>query len=67
MTLPAGETAPKAAEDTPGPPVAPITQPPVKRRPMMFAFLIVVFVLWIALLLLLYFTTVYPLRHPAGG
>jgi hypothetical protein len=33
----------------------------------MFAFLIVVFVLWIALLLVLYFTTVYPMRHPAGG
>ncbi|MGA2233083.1 MAG: hypothetical protein ABSH22_19445 [Tepidisphaeraceae bacterium] len=69
MTLPAGESAPKEADDTPGPgqAVAPIAQPPVKPRPRMLAFLIVVFVLWIALLLVLYFTTVYPMRHPAGG
>jgi hypothetical protein len=45
---------------------------PVPRlipRPMLFKVLCAVFALWVVMLLVLYFLTVYPLRHPSdpGG
>jgi hypothetical protein len=40
---------------------------PIKPRPFLFAFLCVVFALWIGLLLLLYFKSVYPRRHPPAA
>jgi hypothetical protein len=40
---------------------------PLKPRPMLFRLLGLFVVLWIALLLTIYFTTVYPARHSAPG
>lgn len=37
---------------------------PLKRRPRLFIALCVLTGVWIAFLMILYFTTVYPLRHP---
>jgi hypothetical protein len=48
-----------------------MSQPPalppmrIKPRKGWFVFFCVVFAAWVALLLLLYFSSVYPLRHPA--
>ncbi len=38
--------------------------PQLKPHPRLFKALFVIFALWLALLLVLYFWTVYPLRHP---
>jgi hypothetical protein len=35
-----------------------------RARPRLFVSLCVIFALWMAALLVLYFTTVYPRRHP---
>lgn len=40
------------------------SHPVLKAHPRLFAVLCVIFVLWLAALLILYFKTVYPLRHP---
>ncbi|MGD0768386.1 MAG: hypothetical protein ABSB42_09360 [Tepidisphaeraceae bacterium] len=47
----------KAPTDKPTPRLAP--------RPMLFKVLCVVFAIWMAALLVMYFWTVYPLRHPS--
>jgi hypothetical protein len=36
----------------------------LKPHPLLFRILCVIFAIWMALLLLMYFCTVYPLRHP---
>jgi hypothetical protein len=38
--------------------------PRLKPRPRLFKILCVVYALWIVALLVMYFWTVYPLRHP---
>jgi len=38
---------------------------PWRQRPLLFRFLIAVYLLWLVGLMVLYFMTVYPLRHPA--
>jgi len=38
--------------------------PELKPRPRLFKVLCVVFAVWMIALLVLYFWTVYPLRHP---
>ena len=43
------------------PPTSPAD--PLKPRPRMLVVLAIVFVLWLAFLLTMYFTTVYPHRH----
>ena len=40
-------------------------KPPLKPHPRLFAALCIVFAAWVAVLLTLYFKTVYPLRHSA--
>ncbi len=40
---------------------------PPRRRRLIFAVLWVVFALWVAALLAMYFATVYPQRHPHDG
>ena len=47
-----------------GAPVGPAAEP-LRRRPGLFAALLVFFVLWIGVLLALYLRTVYPMRYPA--
>jgi hypothetical protein len=37
----------------------------VKPRKAVFIVMCILFILWMALLLLIYFKTVYPLRYPA--
>jgi hypothetical protein len=64
MTSPIGD--PPTQGPNPAGPAQTPQIPPIRSRPKMLAFLIVAFVLWMAFLLLLYFTTVYPMRHPAG-
>lgn len=39
----------------------------LKPHPKLLAVLLILFFLWIAALLWMYFATVYPLRHPHGG
>ena len=46
-------------------PVAPDMPP--RRRRLLLAVLWVVFALWVAALLAMYFVTVYPQRHPHDG
>jgi len=41
------------------------TAAPLTPRPGLFAILLLGFAVWLGLLLTLYFTTVYPLRHAA--
>ncbi|MDB5323690.1 MAG: hypothetical protein JWN40_5321 [Phycisphaerales bacterium] len=38
---------------------------PLKRRPRLFAVLLVSFIIWLGVLLTLYFRTVYPMRYPS--
>jgi hypothetical protein len=38
---------------------------PLKPRPKLFLILCIAFAVWLAALIVLYFTSVYPLRHPA--
>jgi hypothetical protein len=40
---------------------------PLKPRRKLLVVLMVVFAIWLGALLTLYFTKVYPLRHPASG
>jgi hypothetical protein len=40
---------------------------PLKPRPALFAVLLVAFAIWLAGLLTLYFTKVYPMRYPASA
>jgi hypothetical protein len=47
----------KPSEDKPEPKLVP--------HPILFKVLCVAFVIWMAVLLLMYFLTVYPLRHPS--
>ena len=54
-----------SAAEVASPPVAPL-----RRRPMLFTVLLVVFVVWVGVLLAMYFKTVYPQRHgdqPSAG
>ena len=48
------------------PQLTPALMPPRRRR-WMLAVLWVVFALWVAALLTMYFETVYPQRHPNDG
>jgi hypothetical protein len=48
-----------------GPPPATALPPPMRPRRGLFAALIAVLVLWLAGLLVMYFTTVQPRRQPA--
>ena len=54
-----GVPTPKARPQAPASPLRP--------RPRLFAALCVIFALWIAALLILYFITVYPRRHPGNS
>ena len=36
---------------------------PLRPRPKLFIFLLAIFVAWVIFLLVLYFKTVYPMRH----
>jgi len=58
--------APARSNPKPKPqePPADTTCRPLIRRPRTFATLLVLFVLWLAALLGLYFKTVYPMRYP---
>jgi hypothetical protein len=38
----------------------------LKPHPVLFRVLCVIFAIWMAVLLVMYFWTVYPLRHPGG-
>jgi hypothetical protein len=40
---------------------------PLKPRPRLFVFLCIVYAVWMIALLVLYFKTVYPRRHPAAA
>jgi hypothetical protein len=40
---------------------------PLKPHRTLFASLFVLFLVWVAVLLALYFRTVYPQRHPSAG
>ena len=43
---------------------------PLKRRPRLFAVLLIAFIVWLGVLLTLYFKTVYPMRYgdqPSGA
>jgi hypothetical protein len=56
------KTPPKARPadaDTPPP------APGLKPHPVLFRSVCVVFAVWIIILLVMYFLTVYPLRHPS--
>lgn len=59
----------RAASTPKAPPKAPFKVPvsPLRPRPRLFAILCVIFALWIAALLILYFITVYPRRHPGNS
>ena len=50
-------------DDTPAAPSRLLKADPLKPRPRMLLVLSVVFVLWVAFLLTMYFTTVYPNRY----
>ncbi len=39
---------------------------PFKPRPRLFRILLMAFIFWMAALLILYFTTVWPLHHPSS-
>ena len=39
---------------------------PLKRRPRLFAVLLIAFIVWLGVLLTLYFKTVYPMRYPSA-
>lgn len=43
----------------------PVACQPLKRRPRLFAALMVLFLIWLGVLLTLYFRTVYPMRYPS--
>jgi hypothetical protein len=51
------------------PPREPVADPhpQLKPHPRLFKALCLIFALWMAVLLALYFLTVYPLRHPTGN
>ena len=55
----------KPVKDAPGPPD--IKCQPLKRRPKLFAALMIGFAIWLGVLLTLYFKTVYPLRYPSDA
>ena len=61
--MPATESPPL---DAPSPPLMPSVMP-ARRRRRILAALWVVFALWVATLLTMYFATVYPQRHPHDG
>lgn len=46
------------------PDTAPAAFGPLKPRPKLFVLLCAAFALWLIALAILYFATVYPLRHP---
>jgi hypothetical protein len=55
-----------AAEQRKTPPQAAVpdyVRPPLKPHGRMFVFLCVVFAAWLIVLLVMFFTTVYPYRH----
>ena len=51
------------AADAPNPP-PPEFPPPLKPRPRLFYGLLALLAVWVGILLVLYFTTVYPNRRP---
>lgn len=63
MTDPRSKTAAKSKDHAP--PGAPALPPPRPFRPhrTLFALLGAILFIWLAVLLVLYFTTVYPYRH----
>jgi hypothetical protein len=58
---PVGREAKASAPETPAQPQC----TPLKRRPGLFAAMLIGFLAWVGVLLALYFNTVYPMRH--GG
>jgi hypothetical protein len=57
---------PKAPSSAPAIPSAPSPAvQPFKPRPVLFAVLMLLFLIWVSVLLIMYFKTVYPHRHPA--
>ena len=63
---PKAKPAPAAKPPTPHTPADPAAQP-LKPRRGLFLALLAGFAAWIVVLLGLYFTTVYPLRHASTG
>jgi hypothetical protein len=58
---------PKESAPTKGAESAPPPYRPLRPHRMLFASLLIGFLLWVGVLLLLYFRTVYPERHPSAG
>ncbi|MGA3065599.1 MAG: hypothetical protein ABSF29_02000 [Tepidisphaeraceae bacterium] len=60
-----------SAKPTGAPPVSasrPVQDhPKLRPRPRLFKSLCIAYAIWIIALLVLYFTTVYPLRHPSSA
>jgi hypothetical protein len=63
---PKGNTAPAVKAPAPQTPTEPAAEP-LKPRRGLFLALLAGFAAWIVVLLGLYFTTVYPLRHASTG
>jgi hypothetical protein len=57
-----GPGRPEAADRDAESPPKPAKQ--LKPHPLVFRILCVIFAIWMALLLVMYFWTVYPMRHP---
>jgi hypothetical protein len=55
--------APSTAPPAPSVPSVPVR--PFKPHPILFAVMMLLFAIWVSILLILYFKTVYPHRHPA--
>jgi hypothetical protein len=60
---PSDAKAPSSAPPAPSSPPPAIR--PFKPHPALFAVLMLLFVIWVSILLIMYFKTVYPHRHPA--
>ena len=56
----------KSREDAPPPPGVEF-KPPLKPHRGLFILLCVVLAVWVGVLLVMYFKTVYPERHGGGG
>jgi hypothetical protein len=57
---------PKGSAPRENPPI-PDNTPPLKPHPKLFLTLLLIFLVWVGFLLGMYFTTVYPQRHPSAG
>ena len=65
-TAPHDPGRPRPKQDAP-PQSTPAPTPPLTPRPKLLAGLLLAFALWLGALLVLYFQTVYPMRHPSAA